>query len=194
MDGTMKEINLDLVYLHNLTVLISRVRVCSKFSQMFGEFNKTVVAGGAIRDMLLNKPISDIDVFYEGELDDSKLQQYFTNIKPTGNTYPDGFNVTHTIMHIDFPVPIQLIQVKNIKNHIGTFPSPMMRLSLDDTGISGMDTCFFSDAQVQEFCWDMKPDLWYFLKIKEKYSDWKHVFMEEDMNPEPALEALDVDF
>lgn len=184
----MKEINLDLEYLSKLNALISRVRVCSKIQVMFGSYNKTVVAGGAIRDMLFNKPVKDIDVFYEGEVDDSKLEQYFTNIKPTGNSYPDGFNVTHTLKHKDFPVPIQLIQVKNIEEHIKTFPSPLMRLSVDSEGIHGMDSSVFSDAQIQEFVWDIKPDLFYFLKVKKKYSDWKHIFMEEDMNPEMELD------
>lgn len=184
----MKEINLDLEYLSKLNSLIARVRVCSKPKQMFAEFNKTVVAGGAVRDMLFNKPVSDIDVFYEGEVDDNKLEGNFTNIKPTGNSYPDGFNVTHTLKHKDFPVPIQLIQVKNIEEHIKTFPSPLMRLSVDSDGIHGVDSSVFSDAQVQEFCWDMKPDLFYFLKVKEKYSDWKHIFMEKEMNPEQELD------
>ena len=184
----MKEINLDLEYLHNLNCLIARIRACSKSKIMFDGLNKTVVAGGAVRDMLFNKPVKDIDVFYEGEVDGKKLEQYFTNVKSTGNSYPDGFNVTHTLNHKDFPVPIQLIQVKNIEEHIKTFPSPMMRVSVDSNGIHGMDSTLFCDAQVQAFCWVMKPDLFYFLKIKEKYNDWKHVFMEEDMNPEVELE------
>lgn len=184
----MKEINLDIEYLNNLNTLISKVRVCSKPVQLLGEYNKTVVAGGAIRDMLFNKPVKDIDVFYEGELDDKKLEGYFTSIKPTGNSYPDGFNVTHTVAHKDFPVPIQLIQVKNIEAHIKTFPSPLIRVWVEKGVIHGIDSLLVHDALMQEFCWDIKPDLHYFLKIKEKYSDWEHVFMEEAMNPEPELD------
>ena len=82
----MKEINLDLEYLYNLNCLIARIRACSKSKIMFDGLNKTVVAGGAVRDMLFNKPVKDIDVFYEGEVDDKKLEQYFTNVKPTGNS------------------------------------------------------------------------------------------------------------
>ena len=44
------------------------------------------------------------------------------------------------------------------------------------------------------FFWDQQVDLGYFKKIKDKYSDWKHEFMEKHFNPESKLEAVDLEF
>lgn len=190
----MKQLELDLEYLTNLISLISKIKVCTKKSSFMSPYNKTVVAGGAVRDMLFNKPVNDIDVLYEGELNESMVKQYFPNVVTSDSVYPDGFNVTHNLMYDKFPVKVQLIQVKDIAKHLETFPSPMMRLYVDDEGIHGMDTCVFQDALAKTFFWDQAPDLSYFLKIKDKYSDWKHEFMEEQFNPENQLEAVDLDF
>ena len=97
-------------------------------------------------------------------------------------------------MHEHFPVKIQLIQVKDIAKHIETFPSPMMRLWLDGDGIHGLDSAVFGDAKAKVFFWDQQVDLGYFKKIKDKYSDWKHEFMEKHFNPESKLEAVDLEF
>lgn len=182
----MKTIELDLEYIKNLTSLVSKVGWCSSTLCM----NFPVVAGGAVRDMLFNKPVSDIDVFYTQELDDIKLKNYFTEAKPTENVYPAGWSLTHTLKHKDFPVPIQLIKVKNITEHLATFPSAMLRVYVDTHGLHGLTFEIMADAITQEFFWDQKVDLNYYLKIKEKYFDWKHMFLEEEYNPEfePELE------
>lgn len=190
----MKQLELDLEYLTNLNKLVSKVKICTKLGGIMSPYGKVVVAGGAIRDMLFNKPISDIDVFYEGGFNEQLLKQYFPNSITSESVYPDGFNVTHNIIHEHFPVKIQLIQVKDIAKHIETFPSPMMRLSLDAKGIHGLEMDVYSDAKDKVFFWDQKVDLGYYLKIKDKYLDWKHQFMEEHFNPESELETVDLEF
>ena len=189
----MKQLELDLEYLNNLTNLITRIKICTKLgSSMLSPYGKVVVAGGAIRDMLFNKPVSYIDVFYEGEINDLLFKQYFPNsITPTVDAYPDGWNLTHNIMHEHFPVKIQLIQVKDIAKHIETFPSPMMRMWFDMEGIHGLDAAVMADAKNKTFFWDQQVDLGYFLKIKDKYSDWKHEFMEKHFNPEQEEESME---
>ncbi len=187
----MEEINLDLAYLTSLITLIGKIRVCTKMSSFMSPYNKTVVAGGAVRDMLFNKPVDDIDVFYEGELKEDMLKQYFPNVVTSDSVYPDGFNVTHNFMCDMFPVKVQLIQVKDIAKHIDTFPSPLMRLYVDSDGIHGLDSTVFGDAKDKVFFWDQKVDLSYFLKIKDKYSDWKHEFMEKHFNPEVEEEFME---
>ena len=190
----MKQLELDLEYLTNLNKLVSKVKICTKLGGIMSPYGKVVVAGGAIRDMLFNKPVSDIDVFYEGEINDLLFKQYFPNSVTSDTVYPDGFNVTHNIMHEHFPVKIQLIQVKDIAKHIETFPSPMMRMWFNTEGIHGLDAAVMADAKDKVFFWDQQVDLGYFLKIKNKYLDWKHEFMEEQFNPESKLEAVDLEF
>ncbi len=190
----MKTIELDLEYINNLIALISKIRVCSKQKTFMAPYNKVVVAGGAVRDMLFNKPVDDIDVFYEGEINESMFKSYFPNATTPDTTYPDGWNVTHNIMCDSFPVKVQLIQVENIEKHLETFPSQMMRLYVDGNGVHGVDSNVIQDAMSQVFFWDKAPDLNYFLKIRAKYSDWKHKFMEKHFNPEEQLEAFDLEF
>jgi Poly A polymerase head domain len=179
----MNEVNLDLAYLSKLTTILLRTGFCGA--------SNCCVAGGAIRDMLLNKPVSDIDVFYEGTVNTKTLQAYFEQVQETDiPNYPEGFNVTHKLKQVGIPVPIQLIQVNNIEEHIKTFPSPMMRMWFDMEGLHGLSPGVIADANSNVFFWDQKVDLPYFLKIKNKYSDWKHMFHEDEHNPEfePELE------
>lgn len=180
----MTEVNLDLAYLSKLTKILLRTSFCGASS--------CCVAGGAIRDMLLNKPVSDIDVFYEGTVNTKTLQAYFEQAQETDiPNYPEGFNVTHKVKQVGIPVPIQLIQVNNIEEHIKTFPSEMLRVSYNvDKGLQGFGDIFIDAAVSQTFWWDQKVDLPYFTKIKNKYSDWKHMFHSEEDNPEfePELE------
>jgi hypothetical protein len=182
----MKQVEIDFVYLNLLGTLLSKVT----FSGGMGNMVKCTVAGGAIRDMLLQKPVSDIDVFYEGELKESSLTSYFKQVKETQHSYPDGFIVTHTVTMAGLPVPIQLIQVKDIEKHIDTFPTPMSRVQFShQKGLEGIDLDFIHNVVENEFVWDSKVDMPYFDKIKEKYSDWKHVFLDPHDSPYPLEEV-----
>ncbi len=176
----MKQVEIDFEYLDLLGSVLSKV----SFSGVGSMFCKTVIAGGAIRDMLLQKPINDIDVFYEGTLMEKSLSTYFKQVKGTNQSYPDGFTVTHTVSHASLPVPIQLIQVKDIDKHIETFPTQMSRVwYAHEDGLHGVDLDFVFNVTQNEFVWDKKVDMPYYNKIKEKYSDWKHVFLDPQDNP-----------
>ncbi len=187
----MKQVEIDFEYLDKLGSILSKVYFSTGKLQTYA---KCAVAGGAIRDMLLQKPVNDIDVFYEGELSDKSLKNFFKTVKSSETNYPDGFNVTHTVSCAAIPVPIQLIQVKDIKKHIETFPTPMSRVYYHfDTGLHGVDVQFVADTVAKEFVWDKKVDMPYFDKIKAKYSDWKHVFTSPEYDPyqENVEEELD---
>jgi hypothetical protein len=176
----MKQVEIDFEYLNLLGKLLSKVT----FSGGINKFIKCTVAGGAIRDMLLQKPVSDIDVFYVGTLMEKSLSSYFKQVKPTNLNYPDGFTVTHTVALDGLPVPIQLIQVKDIEKHIETFPTPMSRVQYSHAnGLSDVDLDFTHNVVQKEFVWDSKVDMPYYNKIKAKYSDWKHVFLNEEDSP-----------
>ena len=188
------DINIDLNYLGKLNIILTKVR----FSGTTIGGVKCCIAGGAIRDMLLNKPVSDIDVFYEGELKLTTLKVYFKLVEETDNgPYPDGFEVTHKVFLDSMPVPIQLIKVKNLEEHIASFPSKLIRVSyFSKEGLQGLNDEFIDCALNKAFWWDMPVDLKYFNKIKAKYSDWKHCFVDDSFNPEPKLklEPAELDF
>jgi hypothetical protein len=176
----MKQVEIDFEYLNTLGTLLSKVT----FSGGMSRFIKCTVAGGAIRDMLLQKPVNDIDVFYEGTLNEKSISSYFHQVKASNQVYPDGFNVTHTVWMTGIPVPIQLIQVKDIDKHIQTFPTPMSRVQYShEKGLEGVDLDFVFTVKMNEFVWDQKVDASYFDKIQEKYSDWNHIFLDPTYNP-----------
>lgn len=176
----MKQVEIDFEYLEILGSLLSKVTFCGGM----GTFIPCTIAGGAIRDMLLQKPVSDIDVFYEGDLKESVLNLHFKNVKSTNSTYPDGFNVTHNIEYGSIPVPIQLIQVQNIQKHIDKFPTPLSRVQYSHkNGLEGVNMDFVYFVSNKCFEWDDKVDMYYFDKLKEKYSDWKHTFLKKEYDP-----------
>jgi Poly A polymerase head domain len=177
----MKQVEIDFEYLDKLGSILNKVYFSTGKLQTFA---KCAIAGGAIRDMLLHKPVNDIDVFYEGELSEKSLKNFFKTVKSSETNYPDGFNVTHTVTIESIPVPIQLIQVKNIQNHIDTFPTPMSRVWYSyENGLGGVDMDFVHQTINKQFLWDSKVDMPYYDKIKAKYSDWQHVFLEDSYYP-----------
>jgi len=187
MDGSMKEINLDLEYLDTLSYILDRMEVSAS--------TDSAIAGGAIRDMLLQKPVSDIDVFYTGVLIETRLNIHFDSVETlTDYGYPDGFTVTHKVKVKGLPVPIQLIKVGDVDAHIDLFPSELIRVSYrNSTGLQGLTPSFIDLARLQHFWWDKEVDLKYFSKIKAKYPDWKHMFVEESFNPE-KVQPVELDF
>jgi hypothetical protein len=93
------------------------LRILSKIQDFVLEAGakETTVAGGAIRDMLLEKDIKDIDVFYVGDLDSKVLEKHFTTNtdEEEVNAYEDStFEVYPTVSMEGCSYPIQLIKVK----------------------------------------------------------------------------------
>lgn len=86
-----------------------------------------IIAGGAIRDMLLDKPISDVDIFYEGSLNQSKLLEFFTwnsiDVPDVEEYENDGtWSLTYGNMKCKYSgMKVQFINVQNVYEHIDTF-------------------------------------------------------------------------
>ena len=96
-----------------------------------------IVAGGAVRDMLLGKTISDIDVFYEAStykndlfkqcLDWNVLMYHFKNNPSVDNSLQEDYDnpewtVTHgNLLHKHSGFKVQLIKVDNVYEHVNTF-------------------------------------------------------------------------
>ncbi len=99
-------------------LLINKFQTIREYLQECGA-EESLIAGGAVRDMVLDKPISDIDVFYIGDLDEEKLTKKFT-IKENPNKEAHAFynkkknrwSVDYSIVVLeDVDCPIQLIDL-----------------------------------------------------------------------------------
>jgi hypothetical protein len=118
---------IDHILLNQFDTIIDHVVSCGAKDVM--------IAGGAVRDMLLNKPIKDIDVFYTGKLDEDKVSKIFkapekpTEQKELEKYYEkqeswEVYGTEWTLDGIDYP--IQLVHVKKepkdgLTGHIHTF-------------------------------------------------------------------------
>ena len=95
-----------------------------------------IVAGGAIRDMLLGNTISDIDVFYEASLeidswntwlDWNVLMYHFKNNPSVNTSLQEDYDnpewtVTHgNLLYKPTGQTVQLIKVDNVYEHVNTF-------------------------------------------------------------------------
>ena len=179
--------NIDSEFLMNLEILLSKLWAAGA--------NDAVVAGGAIRDMLFDKPIKDIDVFYTGEISLEKLKKTwgFSNIVYNEVDYPiTNSTLVYTLTWSSFPVPIQLIHCsKKIPEIIASFPANIGRCYFNDTGLHGIDLDVISSANDKIVWFDQPTSYKYYMKYKEKYSDWKLKFCEEGDKP-PELKVTEL--
>jgi hypothetical protein len=120
-------IKIDHVYLKQLDKIIVDTIACGA--------TEVMIAGGAIRDMLLQKPIKDIDVFYKGTLNDETLKELFvikdklvSDEQKEDNDYYKEVNnwqiYADSIHHHAIDLPVQLIVVNSetpLPEHILTF-------------------------------------------------------------------------
>jgi len=179
--------NIDLAYLNLLSAVLFRCHLSSA--------KNAVIAGGAIRDMLLDKEIADIDVFFSGPINKFSLTALFDKVEECGNgLYEDSsFNVLYKITDKILPVPIQIIQVEgDVKEHISKFPTPLSRVSYsEETAIQGLTKQFIQNAYYKTVVFDKPVNYQYLYKMKQKFPDWKITFTLPEYNPAFVTEALD---
>lgn len=132
------------------------------------------VAGGAIRDMLFEKEVKDIDVFYTGDITWMPLAY---GAKECFTKY-DGCNFTLTYEIPangvpGLPVPIQLIKVEDVNKTIQAFPSNICKCALFlDDGLA-LASGLLEAAVTKQFDYSLdKMDSDHFKRLKAKYSDW----------------------
>lgn len=149
------------------------------------------VTGGAIRDMLFNKPIKDIDVYYTGELDTKELKLCYEKVVECDVKYEDNeFTITHEVKSTpNFPCWIQLIQIEdNIPSIIAKFPSAVGRAFYDGEVLENI-TVELMQAKKTKTIWFDKPcNMKYYMKYKEKYSDYQLKFLSSEFAPKELNE------
>jgi len=147
------------------------------------------IAGGAIRDMLLEKEVADIDVFIDApEIKEHTLKAWFSEVeKCEHGLYEDSsFNVLYKITSDAFPVPVQIIQVKgSVEDHIKKFPTVLSRVSFNRTdGLKGVTGSFLTCATNKFVHFDQPVNYQYLDKMKQKFPDWQVKFDKPSYNPE----------
>jgi len=180
--------HIDPKYILDLNNLLFRVGLCLPKA---GDY--ATVAGGAIRDMLLDTEIADIDVFFDApDINESKLKGWFKKVEVCEHgLYEDSsFNVLYKITSLDFPVPVQLIQVKGyVQEHIKQFPTPLSRVSYNRIGgLQGIDSTFLLNAKTKRVWFDRPVNYQYLTKMQEKFPDWEFAFAEKKFNPAYMVE------
>lgn len=165
--------NIDTEYLKNLNKLIEFL--------MYTGIDDPYIAGGAIRDMLFEKPISDIDVFYSsGTFNPGSFASNLINLQHfpvSDHNYPDNkFEVTNIIKVNYLPVHIQLIKVQSPLKWIKDFPVEISRFYMNPYG----DLCLNADLLLiaekkQLYSFSSENTEKYNQKIVTKYNDWTYL-------------------
>lgn len=160
----------------------------------------SVIAGGAIRDMLLEKEIADIDVFIKGEVTEESLKPLFDTVEPCDNgMYEESlFNVMFKCSIAGIPVPIQIIQVKgSIEEHINAFPCSLSRVFYTrEEGLGGITHSFLWQAQKGQLFFDKKVNMQYVDKMTKKFPEFKVTYALPEYAPHyfPQYQPVDLDF
>jgi hypothetical protein len=161
---------------------------------------QSAIAGGAIRDMLLEKEIADIDVFIKGEVTEASLKPWFDKVEPCDNgMYEEStFNVMFKCSIAGIPVPIQIIQVKgSIEEHINAFPCSLSRVFYTrEYGLGGVTYQFLWQAQKEQLFFDRKVNMQYVEKMTKKFPEFKVLYALPEYAPHyfPQYHPVDLDF
>lgn len=156
-----------------------------------------MVAGGFPSNMLLEHPINDIDVFYEGEL---KSCPYKPEIKQPVKAnswfpFPDAeqnfqlgifddsllgyppneeWQVTHNKVFKDgVKYPIQLIKVKEIETYLDTFGAGIRKVAITEYGLF-FAAEFIKNVELQTISFSVDQNTRFAQKIKQQFPDYSY--------------------
>lgn len=154
------------------------IETIEKYQEILGkleQFVEPIVAGGAIRDMLLNKPVKDIDVFYKGNLPDSVVKQLFTIEAKYDKAYEESmFKVFYSkVFYKDVKLPIQLIETKDDPRTIviDDFGVNLSKVWLTRAGLV-IPNEFLLDASLQILTFKPNCKQSYVERIIDKYPEY----------------------
>lgn len=176
--------NFDTAFLNKLTAILH----CLKMSGI----QNPVIGGGCLRDMLFEKEIKDIDVFYCNGKFNVELASWANVAKfealpfnaVSSEQYAESeFTVTNNLKSTLVDVPIQLIKTKsNPYAHIDNFPINLCRIAYGAvyTGYTGgqypvlqIPPDVLEDYFLKRVYYDLDVKESYLHRIQEKYHDWE---------------------
>ena len=118
---------------YDLELLDTYKTILEEFKQSQPEVKSVCIAGGALRDMLLDKPIKDIDIFYHGTLSKENIKTLFQNKKENKNSLIESIKKKFGVFDLSeesiddlieaygestFKVPYQELYYKDVKTPI----------------------------------------------------------------------------
>lgn len=132
--------------------------------------HKVVVAGGCLRDALLGRTVSDIDVFHDGELEkqDSLEELDVAQLDPG---YKRALRV---LVDNSGEKPVQYIQVEDVEDRLLTFSTPLSQLYVDDAGLV-LTGGFLNAVAAEELRFRPWASPAYKEKLKAKYPEFNVV-------------------
>lgn len=163
--------NIDINWLNSLQLLLCRLELVG--------IKNPHIAGGALRDMLCEKPIKDVDVFFkEGNYSNpSSYNPYgFSNWKPFVGSYEGNstFELVGNVSNECVPVNIQLIRVKNVIDTINSFPLGISQVWLTTEGLV-LPTTSIEDIENKHLWFNGDCSLDYKSRMLDKFHDWEVV-------------------
>jgi hypothetical protein len=177
--------NFDTLFLNKLTQILTRLK--------YAGIVDPVVGGGCLRDMLFEKEIKDIDVFYskgnykvlnsDSFLNLATFEELPLNAVSSEEYAESEFKVTNNLKSALIDVPIQLIKVKhNPYKHIDEFPINICRVAygpvVPGTGFTSYPTLQIPTDVLEDYFskriyYDLGISEGYLQRIQEKYHDWE---------------------
>lgn len=130
--------------------------------------SKAIVAGGCLRDKLLGRPVSDIDIFHEGEIQDAEGLQKL-NVEELEVEYQRAIKIFEDSSS---DTPVQYIQVKDIQDRLANFSLGLSQVYIDDAGLV-LPLNFLDAVEKQELRFALWVSDSYREKIKAKYPDFE---------------------
>lgn len=138
---------------------------------------ETIVAGGAIRDMLLGRPIKDIDVYYVGDLDPYKLSVFEKKETPSVEDYEGvEFKVSHPHLTMEgCSYPIQLMKVEIPLGQLDEWILDTFDCNLSKVGFGEhleISQQFLDDVEMEMMTFPKPVSEKYMKKMTDKYPDY----------------------
>lgn len=152
----------------------------SWLKSLFDLFNgyDITIAGGAIRDIIFNKPVADIDVFYVDEIPDHIVNELVLEEK--GYPYEGtNFLVTHEGEYQG--TKVQFIKVDKEYSHviIKTFPCSISQVFVKHKTLWSSEEFLLSFNNIVK--WKPNSEFKYHTKIVSKYPEMIHLWEESNL-------------
>lgn len=144
--------------------------LCSLVEQAGGK--NVWVAGGAVRDTLLDREVKDIDIFYEGELDDCPFEIVVKGYDQVDYSETESYLSHQMCAHPGIAYPIQLIHAENVTTCLDKFPCNISKVAVDADCSLHLSAAFMEGYMHENVEFYAGCSEEYKERIGKKYATW----------------------